>query len=156
MAKKYRVTLTAKEREQLETVVKKRNPRAIQVKRAYILLAADELGEKRWGDDQIRTTYGVSLRSIERLRQRWVEDGLDVALYGKKREVFKDRRFDGHVEAHLIALRCSAPPAGRKRWTLQLLADKLVELQYVEAISYESVRQILKKTRSNRGRSNRG
>lgn len=146
MAKKYRVTLTDQEREQLETVVKKRNPQAIQVKRAYILLAADELGEKRWRDDHIRTTYGVSLRSIERLRQRWMEEGLDVALYGKTREVFKEKRLDGRVEAHLIALRCSDPPPGRSRWTLTLLADKMVELQSVETISLESVRQVLKKT----------
>jgi len=156
MAKKYRVTLTDKEREQLEAVVKKRNPKAIQVKRAYILLAADELGEKRWADDQMQTTYGVSLRSIERLRQRWVEDGLDVALHGKKREVFKEKLFDGRVEAHLIALRCSDPPVGRVRWTLHLLADRMVALEHVPAISHESVRQMLKKTRSNRGRGNRG
>lgn len=152
MAKKYRVTLTEKEREQLERVVKKRNPKAIQVKRAYILLAADERGEKRWADDQIRTTYGVSIRSIERLRQRWMEEGLDVALSGKKREVFKEKLFDGRVEAHLLALRCSAPPEGRIRWTLHLLADRMVALEHVPAMSYESVRQILKKTRSNRGR----
>lgn len=147
MAKKYQVTLTDSEREQLQTLIKKRNPKAIKVKRAYMLLAADELGEKRWADEQIGSTYGVARRSIERLRQRWVEDGMDVALNGKKREVFKEKLFDGKVEAHLIALRCSAPPVGRVRWTLHLLADRLVELEAVPAISYESVRQILKKTR---------
>lgn len=156
MAKKYRVTLTDEERETLQALIKKRSPTAIQVKRAYVLLAADDLGEKRWGDDQIRTTYGVSIRSIERLRQRWVEEGMAVALYGKKREVFKERRLDGKVEAHLLALRCSEPPNGRIRWTLQLLADRMVALQHVPAISYESVRQILKKTKSSPGRSNRG
>ena len=85
-----------------------------------------------------------------------MEDGVDVVIRGKKREVFTEKLFDGKVEAHLIALRGSTPPAGSARWTLQLLADKLVELQSVEAISYESVRQILKKTNSNRGRLSPG
>jgi transposase len=156
MAKKYRVTLTDSEREKLQALVKKRDPKALQVKRAYMLLAADELGEKRWPDEQIRSTYGVSLRNIERLRQRWVEDGLDGALQGKKREVFKEKVFDGAVEARLIALRCSDPPAGRVRWTLHLLADQMVALEYVDIISHESVRQILKKTRSSPGRSSPG
>lgn len=147
MSKKYRVNLTVEEREDLQTLITKRSPKAIQVKRAYILLAADEAGEKHWQDAQIHATYHASIRSIERVRRRFVEEGYEIAVHGKKREVFKEKVFDGEVEARLIALRCSEPPAGRSRWTLELLADKMVELRYVESMSYESVRQLLKKTR---------
>lgn len=147
MAKKYHVTLTEQEREMLQTIIKTRSAKSIQVKRAYMLLAADEEGEKNWSDEQICETYQVGRSTIERLRQRFVEEGFDVALKGKKREVFKAKVFDGAVEARLIALRCSDAPAGRARWTLHLLADKMVELQYVDTISHESVRQMLKKTR---------
>ena len=156
MAKKYHVKLTEEERHNLQAIIAKRNSQSIQVKRAYILLAADEHGEHPWNDERIQTTYGVSRCTVERVRQRCVEEGVGGTLRGKKREVFKEKLFDGKVEAHLIALRCSEPPVGASRWTLQLLADKLVELQYVDAISYESVRQILKKTNSNRGKSSHG
>jgi transposase len=156
MAKKYHVTLTDQEREMLQTIIKTRSAKSLQVKRAYMLLAADEQGENNWNDDQICATYQVGRSTIERLRQRFVEEGFDVALKGKTREVFKDKVFDGAVEARLIALRCSDAPEGRARWTLHLLADKMVELAYVETISHESVRQLLKKTRSSLGESNRG
>ncbi len=146
MAKKYRVTLTDAERQELDERINKRSEKSLQVKRAYILLAADEHGDKNWPDEQICFTYHVGHCMVERLRQRFVEDGLSVALQGKKREVFKEKIFDGVVEAHLIALRCSDPPKGTSRWTLHLLADKMVELEYVPAMSHESVRQILKKT----------
>jgi transposase len=156
MAKKYHVTLTEQEREMLQAIMKTRSAKSIQVKRAYMLLAADEQGEKCWSDEQICETYGVGRCTIERLRQRFVEEGVDVALKGKKREVFKEKVFDGEVEARLIALRCSDAPEGRARWTLHLLADKMVELQYVDSISHESVRQMLKKTRSSLGVSSPG
>jgi transposase len=156
MAKKYHVTLTEQEREMLQAIMKTRSAKSIQVKRAYMLLAADEQGEKCWSDEQICETYGVGRCTIERLRQRFVEEGVDVALKGKKREVFKEKVFDGEVEARLIALRCSDAPEGRARWTLHLLADKMVELQYVDSISHESVRQMLKKTRSSPGVSSPG
>jgi transposase len=156
MAKKYHVRLTEQERERLQTLIKTRSAKSIQVKRAYMLLAADEEGEKQWSDDRICETYHVGRCTIERLRQRFVEEGFDVALKGKTRDVFKEKVFDGTVEAHLVALRCSAAPEGRSRWTLHLLADKMVELEYVETISHESVRQILKKTRSSPGASSRG
>jgi hypothetical protein len=151
MAKKYHVTLTAEERMRLQTLIATRSAKSIQVKRAYCLLAADANGEKCWTDAQICETYQVGRCTIERLRRRFVEAGFDVALQGKKREVFKEKLFDGKVEAHVVALRCSAPPAGRSSWTLHLLADKMVELEYVDAISHESVRQLLKKTLSNPG-----
>lgn len=144
-AKLYRVHLTDEEREELSLLIQMRSQRSQQVKRSYVLLAADENGEKRWKDEQIAQAYKISIRSIERLRERFVLDGLKMALEGKKREVFQEKIFTGEVEAKLIALRCSNPPKGYNRWTLQLLADKMVELRYVEHISDESVRQLLKK-----------
>lgn len=150
-AKIYRVHLRDTERSHLQEVIGRLSEKSIQVKRSYILLAADEHGNKQWKDDQISEAYGVGKRTVERLRQRFVEEGLEVALQGKHREVVREQVFDGEVEAKLIALRCSAPPSGYARWTLHLLADKMIELQYVEHISHESVRQLLKKTRSNLG-----
>ena len=151
MAKKYHVTLTAQERARLQEIIATRSAKSIQVKRAYCLLAADANGEKCWTDGQICETYQVGRCTVERLRQRFVEDGFDVAVQGKKREAFKENVFDGKVEAQLVALRRSAPPRGRSSWTLHLLADKMVELPHVETMSHERVRQLLKKTRSNPG-----
>ena len=108
------------------------------------MLAADENGE-RMCDREIARCYKVTVRSIEGIRKRFVEEGFCQVVYGKKRTVFKEKLFDGRVEAHLFALRCSAPPKGHSAWTLQLLADHMIRLGYVESISYESVRQLLKK-----------
>ncbi len=121
-------------------------------KRAQILLAADEsVGGKKMTDEQIVKAYDVSLKTVGRVRQRFVEESYEIALKGKKREVTKEKLFDSRVEAKLLALRCSDVPTGYNSWTLRLLADKMVELKYVESISYESVRQILKKHRLNPG-----
>ena len=147
MRKKYHVNLTDSEQKELERIITKRSGKSLPVKRAYILLAADENGEKRWSDARIVDTYGIGQRTVERTRQRFVEDGFEIAVRGKKREVFKEKILDGNTEAHLIALRCSEPPSGYAHWTLRLLAGKMVELEYAEHISHESVRQILKKTK---------
>jgi len=149
--KLYHVDLTQPEREQLEGIVKKRKSTSEQVKRSKILLAADRGGSKVWKDEQISAQYEVSTRTIERLRKRYVVEGLSVALKGKPRLNLHKKKFDGDVESKLIALRCSTPDGGRSSWTLQLLADKMVELNYVESISHESVRQLLKKTKSSPG-----
>lgn len=154
--KKYHVTLTTDERQQLQAIITKRNAKSQAVKRAYILLAADENQPSWLKDEQIKATYRVSIRSIERLRERFVEDGFEVALQGKNREKYKDVVFDGAVEAHVIALRCSEPPTGYARWSIRLLAQKMVELNYVEAIGRETVRKLLKKTRSSLGVSKVG
>jgi transposase len=146
MPKKYRVKLTESERSFLKELIHCRSAKSVAVKRAYALLATDELGDKFWSDQQIKDAYGVSLRSIERLRERLCKDGLEIALKGKPHAVHRNKLLTGDVEARLIALRCSDPPLGHSRWTLHLLADKMVELHYVEQISHESVRQILKKT----------
>jgi len=154
--KKYHVTLTTDERQQLQAIIAKRNAKSQAVKRAYVLLAADETQATWLKDEQIKTTYQVSIRSIERLRERFVEDGLETAIQGKKREKYKDKVFDGAVEAHVVALRCSEPPTGYARWSVRLLAEKMVELNYVESIGRETVRKMLKKTNLSRGASSRG
>lgn len=147
MAKRYHINLTDEERGTLEKLLASRKSQSVFVKRAYILLALDENQEVgRLSDEEIRTRYRVGQRSIERTRQRFIEEGFPIAVFGKKRSVFKEKKFDGRVEASLIALRCQPPPAGVQAWTLRLLAEQLVELAVVRSISHESVRQLLKKT----------
>jgi hypothetical protein len=151
MAKKYRVTLTQAERERLESLIQNRSSKAPVVKKAYILLAADENGPI-WTDEMIKKAYKSCIRTIERLRERFVEEGFEVALSGKPRQGGNRVRIDGRVEAKLIALRCGNPPVGRNKWTLELLANHLVSLNYVESISREKVRTMLKKTNLSLGR----
>jgi hypothetical protein len=155
MTKKYIITMTEGERAELQSIISKRSAKSSVVKRAYVLLAADTAGAAM-NDAQIASTYHLDVRSVERLRQRWVEDGSHIALYGKKQTRWRDKKLTGEVEAHLLALRCSEPPEGYAHWTLHLLADRMVSLGYVESISHESVRQVLKKTSSSRGASSRG
>lgn len=156
MAKIYRVTLSQEEREDLESIIKRSNSKTIRTKRSYALLAADEHGAKKWKDTRIKDSYGLSISTIERLRRRFVEQGLQRALYGKEREVFSEKKFDGRVESQLIALRCGEVPEGHSGWSLRLMAEKMVELEYVESISHEAVRQIFKKTQLNPGESKGG
>jgi hypothetical protein len=144
MSKKYIVSLTEEEQKELKAIISKSKVKAKVLKRGYALLAADTDGEHLC-DEQIAQRYQITIRSIEALRKRFVEDGFSIALYGKKRTVFNEKIFDGRVEANLIALRCTDPPAGHVAWTLQLLADNMVRLGHVEHMSYESVRQLLKK-----------
>jgi transposase len=147
MAKRYHINLTDEERETLEKLLANRKSQSVFVRRAYILLALDENQESgRLSDEEIRTRYRVGQRSIERTRQRFIEEGFSIAVDGKKRSVCKEKKFDGRVEASLIALRCQSPPAGVQAWTLRVLAEQLVELEVVGTISPESVRQLLKKT----------
>jgi len=150
-AKIYHVDLSKEDRNELEEFVQKRKSTTQKWKRSKILLAADRGGEKKWDDSQIATQYEVNRRTIERLRQRYVLEGLEVALNGKPRLNLDKKKFDGEVEARLIALRCSEPKLGRSSWTLRLLANEMVSLDYVEAISHESIRQILKKTKLSPG-----
>lgn len=145
MAKKYHVTLTAEERALLEAIIGKRSEKSAVVKRAFVLLAADVNGVKQWTDSKISESYGLKTESIEKIRQRFVEDGLPTVLQGKPRSCFKPKTFDGKVEAHLIAIRCSKPPEGNKRWTLSLLQDQMIALGYVDSISDETIRLMLKK-----------
>jgi transposase len=139
--KKYLINLTDEERCELDQLTHKVLVKARKLKRAMILLKADE----GLTDPQIMAALNVSRPTVERIRKRYVEGGLKKALNEDPRPGQR-RKLDGRGEAHLIALACSQPPAGHDHWTLRLLAGKLVELDVVEAISYETVRRTLKKT----------
>jgi transposase len=151
--KKYLVTLTADEREHLAGLLSAGKRSALTLTRARILLKADQAGGgPAWEDARIAEALDCGVRTVERLRQRFVEQGLEAALGRKPQDrPSRERKLDGRGEARLIALACSAPPEGRQEWTMQLLAGRLVELKVVDAICDETVRRVLKKTRSSRG-----
>ncbi len=146
MKKRYIIRLTAQERQRLEELVRKGEAAAYRRTHAQILLWADE-GDYGPGllDREVASTVGVNERTVSRLRQRCVEEGLDASLERKARTRHRSRALDGEGEAHLVALMCSDPPAGQSRWTLQMLGNRLVEMGLVESISPETVRQVLKK-----------
>ena len=151
--KKYRVTLTSDEREQLAGLIAAGKAAAQKLTHARILLKADQAeGGPGWIDEQIAEALEVSVATIERVRHRFVEQGLEPALGRKKQDQpSRERKLDGAGEARLIALACSKVPKGRVAWTLEMLADKLVELKVVDSICPETVRQALQKTSSSRG-----
>ena len=151
--KKYKVTLTAEERQQLSELIAAGKAAAPKLAHARVLLKADAaVGGPAWPDASIALAVELSVATVERVRQRFVEQGLEAALGRKQQDrPSRPRKLDGRAEARLIALACSAPPEGRIVWTMQLLADKLVELQVVDAVCDETVRRALKKTRSSRG-----
>jgi transposase len=146
MAKIFRVDLSEPERGMLLPLLQKGRAAARQVRRAQILLAAAD-GQS---DATIARVLHSSVSTVERTRKRFVEGGLDAALHERPRPGAR-RKLTGKQEALLVALACSEPPAGRTRWTMQLLANRVVELGLIEAISDETIRRALKKTRSNRG-----
>jgi transposase len=147
MNKKYVVRLTEQEREQLATLIRKGKSAAYKIKHAHILLKADAEGAA-WSDEEIAAAFSVHTRTVAGMRERFVEQGLEAALSRKKQaRPSQQRLFDGEAEARLIALGCSEPPQGYARWTLRLLADKVVELEIVAATSHETVRRTLKKMR---------
>lgn len=140
------VRLSEEERSQLTELTRKGKAAAYKIRHAHILLKADADGPA-WTDEQIAASFSVSVNTVRGVRQRWVEPGLEAAL-NRQQQAHPSRTpcLDGEGEARLIALRCSAPPAGHARWTLRLLADQAVALDIVEAISQETVRQTLKTT----------
>lgn len=144
---KYKVVLTKGEREELEAIISKGSHTAQQYRNAYILMNCDEsgLGEKII-NEAVSRVLKVSMRMIDRVKQRFVEDGFESCLERKPLSKKKAKKIDGELEAHLIALSCSKAPEGFSKWSLRLLADKMVELKYVDDISYETIRQTLKKT----------
>ena len=146
MRKVYVVDLSPEERTQLLDLTRKGTTQARRLRRAQILLAADDGAT----DATIAGTLHVARATVERTRQRLVLGGLTAALEERPRPGAK-AKLDGKAEAYLVALACSDPPDGQARWTMQLLADRLVELEHVDAISGETVRRTLKKTRSSRG-----
>jgi transposase len=151
--KKYLVTLSPEERSQLAGLVSSGKRSARTLTRAHILLKADQAdGGPAWEDGRIADAFGCGLRTVERVRQRFVEAGLDVALVHKPQDrPSRTPVLDGAAEARLIAVACSTPPEDRVAWTLKLLAGKLVELEVVESVSRDTIRRVLKKTRSSRG-----
>jgi len=148
MYKKYVVRLIKEEREQIEKLVRRGRAHARSLLYGRILLKADADGPDRWTDERIADALEVSTATVARQRQRFVEDGLEVALMAKKPGRPRRRVLDGRAEAHLVALSCSEPPEGRGSWTLRLLADRMVELGHVGGVSHETVRRTLKKTPS--------
>jgi hypothetical protein len=150
--KVYRVRLAPEERAQLQEVLSKGKAAARTQTHARILLKADEgVAGPRLTDDEIAEALDVNRSTVERVRIRCVEEGFEAALHPRPSRQLHPRKLDGIQEAHLVALACSPAPKGRARWSLRLLADKLVELEIVDDISYEAVRQTLKKTNSSRG-----
>ncbi len=149
--KKYIVELTSEERKQLQQLVKKGKVLGYKIRHAQMLLKADQ-GNKgpSWPDVQVAEVFAAHVTTVERLRKRFVEQGLEAALERNKRNNYA-RKLDGNGEAHLIAIACSDPPTGRSEWSLRLLADRLVELSVVDSISYMTVSRTLKKTNLSRG-----
>jgi transposase len=147
--KKYNVTLTQEEREYLENIISSGKSAARKITHARILLKADS-GKygPGWKDEDIKEALDVGINTVANIRQRFVEEGLEAALSRRKPNREYKRKLDGDAEARLTTLACSNPPEGRDSWTLKLLADKLVELEYVDSVSYETVRQVLKKMNS--------
>lgn len=152
MAKKYMVTLTDEEREFLRKITSSGRSAVRKQLHARILLKADvSPGGPGCLDSVIAAGLDIGVRTVERVRERFVEEGLEAALVPRKPVREYARRLDGSGEAHLIALACSAAPQGRERWTLQLLADRMVALGHSPALSDDTVGRVLKKTRSSRG-----
>jgi hypothetical protein len=156
--KKYIVTLTEEERKILGELTSKGEHKSQKILDALTLLACDggEFQEKRSTNEEIARVLNISMRKIDRVKKRFVEEGLEVVLNRKKGSRIYVKKADGDFEAHLIALSCSEPPEGFARWSLRLLADKVVELAYIDSISYEAVRRVLKKTKSSLGNTKGG
>src|SRR5919199_788160 len=149
MKKKYPVILTEAEREQLKNLIAAGTAPARKLTHARILLKADQSTEgPGWVDERVADAMETSQPTVARVRKQYFEEGLEAALNRRPPKREYHRKLDGEQEAHLIALACSQPPEGQARWSLRLLADKLMELEIVEGISYQTVRRTLKKTPS--------
>lgn len=149
---RYKVILSVEERVELEAILKKGKHTSLEFRNAFILLNSDESASgKRYSNEDIAQMLCVTTKTVERLKQRFVEEGFEACLGRKPYPEVTNIKTDGDFEAHLIALSCSEAPEGYARWSLRLLADKMVELKYVESISHETVRRTLKKTKLNRG-----
>ncbi len=148
---KYTIHLSKSEREELMGIISKGSHTSQTFRSAYILLNCDE-GKyaEQITNEQISKVLKVGMRTIDRVKKRFVEEGMEATLERKPTSRFYDVKVDGDVEARLVTLCCSEPPKGYARWSLRLLADKMVELKYAESISYETVRRALKKTSLNR------
>ena len=156
--KKYIVTLSKEEREVLSNLVSKGKHQSQKILNALLLLNCDtgDYQTNRSTNEEIARVLNISMRKIDRVKKRFVEQGFDAALDKRKAERVYEKKADGEFEAHLIALSCSNPPEGFARWSLRLLADKMVELNYIGSISHEAVRKVLKKTNLNLGNTKDG
>lgn len=143
---KYKVTLTKAERDELMGIINKGSHTSQRFKNAYVLLNCDE-GEfsEKVTNQQVCKVLKIGMRTIDRIKKRFIEEGFEAILERKAPKREYERKADGDFEAHLIALSCGKPPKGYGKWSLRLLADKMVELHYVESISHETVRTVLKK-----------
>lgn len=151
-AKRYKVTLTKEERQELSGLVRKGKGEARRLTRARILLMADEKqSEAAWKDADIAKALGVHVSTVERIREKCVEMGMEAALNHARPKRSRSKILDGAAEAHLVQLACTQAPDGHEQWSLQMLADKLIELEVVETVSRETVRTTLKKTNSSLG-----
>ena len=150
---RYRVNLTKEEVKQLTSIISKGTHSAHTLKVAYVLLNCDEgKYSQKVTNEQISKVLKVGMRTIDRIKKRLVEEGLDEVLERRPTSRVYDAKIDGEIEAKLVALCCSAPPKGYARWSLRLLADKMVELKYVESISHVAVHNVLKKTNLSLGK----
>ena len=146
MNKKYIVRLSKTERVQLKQIIAKGKAAAYKIKHAHILLKVDADGPN-WTDETVAESFGCHVNTPRNVRQRFVELGFEAALERKKQlKPPRQRKLDGKAEAHLIALSCSQPPEGYARWSLKLLADKMIELDIVDSVCRETIRRTLKKT----------
>ena len=150
---RYKITLTKEEQETLLSIINKGNHSSQKFRNAYILLNADEgKYSKKVVNRQICEVLKIGMRTIDRVKKKFVEEGFDQALERAKGIRVYEKKTDGDFEAHLISLACSKAPEGFAKWSLRLLSDKMVELNYVESISHESVRKVLKKTNLSLGK----
>ena len=150
---KYRVALTKAEQTELMSIIGKGHHSSQTFRSAYILLNCDEgKHSQKVTNEQVSQVLKVGMRTIDRVKKRYVEGGLEAVLERKPSSRVYERIVDGDLEAHLIALSCSNPPKGFAKWSLRLLADKMIELNYADKMSYETVRRVLKKTNSGPGK----
>ena len=154
MAIRYAVDLTDNERAELREILSKNKAKRSTIIHAYILLKADRTCG--WTNEDMASAYEVSTKKVEQLKKRFVEEGFEAALYRKPVPNVPRRKITGDEEAHLIALYCSQAPEGHERWTLRMLADKMVELELVDSVSYETIRRTLKKMHLNPGKRKNG
>ena len=147
--RKHKVTLKREEREELEAVVRKGSHKSQKVVNALLLLNCDQgqFQPRAMKNEDVAAVLRISMRKIDRVKRRFVEEGLESALMGRKGDRVYEKKADGEFEAHLVALSCSEPPEGFARWSLRLLADRAVEMHYIDSISYETIRRVLKKTK---------
>ena len=150
---KYKVTLTKEEREELVAITQRGKHRSQKVLNALILLNCDEgyFQENRNKNIDIASVLQISMRKIDRTKKSFVEEGMEICLNGTKGQRLYAKKADGDFEAHLVALSCGEPPEGFSRWSLRLLSDKVVELNYVDKISHETIRRVLKRTKLSPG-----